>query len=111
MLAASGSVRSYQFYSVERLYLRIVTAILSGFHTPSVSSSVGFPCSEGRDLMEPSHLELYKVSLCVVFGNGSLYVFPSTTGESHLENDRIRHRFVSREKISLGVILLLLLFR
>ena len=59
MLAASGSVGTYEHQSVDLEELVfLVSSFPSGLHTHSISSKDSLS-SEGRDLMETFHFELF----------------------------------------------------
>lgn len=79
VLASSTSVSSYSLCLVDSEFLvRLLSSILSDYHTLSDPSSVWFPQLLGRDLMEISHLE----SLCIISACGSLPMTPFAVRKS-----------------------------
>ena len=66
----------------------------SGSYTLSAYSASGSLNTVERDLMETSHLGLSVLrylTLCIMSGCGSLYLFPSAAGGSFSEDDWARH--------------------
>ena len=86
VIAASVSVSSYELCSVAlEGFVLLGPFVHSLFPIPSASSSTEFPELCGRDLMEISHLELCilrSLTLCIMSGCESLYLFPSAAGRS-----------------------------